>query len=170
VRPTRTTGTSKRGEAPSVLRYPDALQNPLRQPFNSGDTLPFSCFLRPHHPPPGQRPLGAICFHFAYTPAGRSCRRRRQRLPSAAACLRLSSKTHAGRNSAEPSVRRGREWSDRFRHKSSTVVLDYSFGPRPSGRSADQTLSFVWLGESRTDIRSSPPTPHNELPISRVTT
>ena len=119
-------------------------------------------------PPPGQRPLAAICSHFAYTPAGRSCRRR-QRLPSAAACLRLSSKTHAGRNSAEPSVRRGREWSDRFRHKSSTVVLDYSFGPRPSGLSADQTLSFVWLGESRTDIRSSPAPPHNELPVSRMT-
>jgi hypothetical protein len=130
--------------------------------FNSGDTLPFSCFLRspPPRPAASSRYLFPLCLHT-----------RRSQLPPAPAvgrCL-LSSKTHAGRNSAEPSVRRGREWSDRFRHKSSTVVLDYSFGPRPSGLSADQTLSFVWLGESRTDIRSSPPPPHNELPVSRMT-
>ena len=104
----------------------------------------------PPRPAASSRYLFPLCLHT-----------RRSQLPPAPAVSRclLSSKTHAGRNSAEPSVRRGREWSDRFRHKSSTVVLDYSFGPRPSGLSADQTLSFVWLGESRTDILSSP-APH----------
>jgi hypothetical protein len=127
-------------------------------------SLASSAPTTPPRPAASRRYLFPLCLHT-----------RRSQLPSpppapaVGRCL-LSSKTHAGRNSAEPSVRRGREWSDRFRHKSSTVVLDYSFGPRPSGLSADQTLSFVWLGESRTDIRSSPPTPHNELPISRVTT